>query len=212
MARVTESAARVTKHASFGAPGAAAHRGDDADPHKLWVRGFKRPLMASQMEISFQLAKTKMSREIGANMSFQGWNFQYSHAFKLSTKEVAYQVWAFSRGFTISWADPRDQKCRELRVGRDNPLPVRQMSYVLGLARALVKAGLVEKNARRSSMKMGSCTRPRVMMLGSSCRSTTPGAARHPRLPPTSPTSCASTSPGPALRPSGGQPSSSSLE
>ncbi|CAK0804164.1 unnamed protein product [Prorocentrum cordatum] len=56
----------------------------------------------------------------------------------------------------LSWTDTRGDRVYPVRVGRGSPPPIRQKSYVRGIAHGLVKNDIGSKGAQRGSMKLGS--------------------------------------------------------
>eukprot|EP00959_Pyramimonas_sp_CCMP1952_P169743 3546339-Pyramimonas_sp.AAC.1 len=96
--------------------------------------------MQTQFEAHYSVLKSNLPSELASKVTPKFQNFKYSYAIDFENKAQADSCWGHFKGIAMKWIDPRTSQTHDLRLGKDQPLPVRHKAYALGLAYNIIQA------------------------------------------------------------------------
>ncbi|CAK0830665.1 unnamed protein product [Prorocentrum cordatum] len=113
-------------------------------------------MMQTQFEAHYSVLRSNLPSELASKVTPKFQNFKYSYAIDFENKAQADSCWGHFKGIAMRWIDPRTSQTHDLRLGKDQPLPVRHKAYALGLAYNIIQAEMKSKKLwNASSMKLG---------------------------------------------------------
>ncbi|CAK0819367.1 unnamed protein product, partial [Prorocentrum cordatum] len=134
------------------------HDHGERNKKKIWIRGFPRKLMQTTFKSHFAIVKSKMPAQYSEKCRVQAQNYKFSYNIQFDEEDDALLFHTRCRADPsfLTWTDPRSAEVVQLRVGWDQPQPIRHRSYALGQCWQIMLDALKEQCLWLESMKLGS--------------------------------------------------------